>query len=408
MTDTLLPPAVAALRLGVSGRTLRRMRSRGEVAWVERGNGQHGYSAASVKSLTTGAMISPVERVVAPRKGQIMAGKRWDGLRKRGRLGVYYARVGATEVSTGETDYQRARAARAKLLDRPLAGATEISLADWLPQYRELAALDKGAETVKGEAFMLAELQTRWGSLYLSRISTREVLEWVVAMKRRSLTGASINRRMSCLSVVLKKAQARGHLEALPALPRQRETPIHRKGFTLAEVGAVMDQARATGNAEVIIYLSLCAYTGMRRGTVARLNWEDIGDTIRLAPAQTKGRAALTLPINSELREVLDAYRGTGPVLRFGINHYDKVIRGLLKACGLYEAGRGVHALRRFFATAMLRSPSGDLETVRQLLGHKDISTTARYLDTNDQRQAAAVNSLSLRGGKVIPIRKDA
>ena len=75
----------------------------------------------------------------------------------------------------------------------------------------------------------------------------------------------------------------------------------------------------------------------------------------------------------------------------------------MLKDAGLYESGRGVHALRRFFAVEMLRT--SDIETVRQLLDHADIATTARYLDTTRERKREAINRLTLQTGKVIPLK---
>ena len=51
------------------------------------------------------------------------------------------------------------------------------------------------------------------------------------------------------------------------------------------------------------------------------------------------------------------------------------------------------HDLRHTFATRLLRG-GADLETVRVLMGHADIATTAKYLHTDAETKKRAVDLL--------------
>ena len=70
-----------------------------------------------------------------------------------------------------------------------------------------------------------------------------------------------------------------------------------------------------------------------------------------------------------------------------------KWARELFKAAGVGNEHGTLHRLRHTFCTNLLLG-GADLETVRDLAGHQDISTTGRYLSTTSRRKAEAVASL--------------
>lgn len=64
------------------------------------------------------------------------------------------------------------------------------------------------------------------------------------------------------------------------------------------------------------------------------------------------------------------------------------------KKAGIPQIG-GLHGLRHAFATHMLEE-GVDLYTIKQLLGHATINTTARYLHLTKQRMVETVSPLDL------------
>jgi integrase len=74
-----------------------------------------------------------------------------------------------------------------------------------------------------------------------------------------------------------------------------------------------------------------------------------------------------------------------------------KAIREAFETAEVYEKGKLTHAIRHTVATRMLQQ-GVDLETVRDVLGHADITTTARYLHAVDARKRAAAGLVGLVG----------
>jgi integrase len=68
------------------------------------------------------------------------------------------------------------------------------------------------------------------------------------------------------------------------------------------------------------------------------------------------------------------------------------------------DEGGTTHRLRHRFATQLL-ARGADLETIRELLGHEDVATTARYVHTDKARKRAAIDFLD--GWSTTPERGD-
>ena len=71
----------------------------------------------------------------------------------------------------------------------------------------------------------------------------------------------------------------------------------------------------------------------------------------------------------------------------------DKVFQRVRKSAGLDQTGLVIHSLRHHGASAMLASGT-DLATVRDILGHADISTTEKYLHASGQSLRNGADSI--------------
>lgn len=190
----------------------------------------------------------------------------------------------------------------------------------------------------------------------------------------------------------------------------QGEFVKQAKTFTEKELKQVLTylslRRHALRNRAMVL---LTHWAGMRVGEVAALLVGDVVDAdgsikseIRLAPVQTKGRHARTVFVGQKLRRELAAYVASlkNPQLDrplfytqkragFTANTLCQYFHWLYKEAGIQ--GASSHSGRRSFITNLASKGVG-VRVLMSLAGHRDISTTQRYIDVNDEMQRKAVD----------------
>ena len=150
--------------------------------------------------------------------------------------------------------------------------------------------------------------------------------------------------------------------------------------------------------------LMLALGTGLRKGDILGLRWQDIDldyDLITVFMQKTQRRHEI--PILPMLREMLErmkreatsseyvcTYKARGREAQpTKVRDIKTAFHAALKRAGLADKGFRFHDLRRTFATMLYNRGAGILR-IRDLLGHKSVMTTERYLGVRleEQRQA--------------------
>jgi integrase len=182
--------------------------------------------------------------------------------------------------------------------------------------------------------------------------------------------------------------------------------------YTEQEVAAILQVANSMEEALTRFLVG----TGFRIGEAAvaewmDINWEDKTISIHFKPKfsfKPKDYEERTIAVSDTLIGCLKKYRGDAPddalifpspTTRTLDRHLDRIINGLIDKAN--EAGYTVkkpkkpcHAFRVLYATR--RHQQGvDIETLRQELGHSDITTTQIYLrsaNTKSDRHRSRIN----------------
>ncbi len=143
--------------------------------------------------------------------------------------------------------------------------------------------------------------------------------------------------------------------------------------------------------------LALC--TGMRRGELFKLQWQDVDfDRAFIHIKTPKGGKDVTIPLNQVARGLLENHpRSDSPYVFPGRagkqrTRYPKRIDAIREKAGLPSDFRPLHGLRHFFASQLASSGEVNMHVLQQLLGHKSPTMTARYSHLRDDALRRASN----------------
>ena len=244
-------------------------------------------------------------------------------------------------------------------------------------------------------------------------ITARDVLEYVDYLRRERRNGpGAVNRQVTILKNLYRAAIAMGHFEAnrnpMAHFPKIKAAPVKLPVFlSEEEVRRLLAQPRkdtVLGLRDRALYTLLYG-TGIRASECATLAEADVDldeNTIRVIG---KGGHQRALPLPTEVTRTLEQYRRARgrvtPATPFfqsrrgrGMSRnaiYERVRTGARKA--RIDKHVSPHRLRHTFATHLVRK-GVQLVTIRDLLGHRCISSTQIYLHTTaeDLRRAAQVH----------------
>jgi integrase len=193
---------------------------------------------------------------------------------------------------------------------------------------------------------------------------------------------------------------AKKHLCKIPTfvIEMPKVNNIKTEDLTAQQLARLLAALEKAPNLQVAHLMKMALLTGMRRGELFRLKWDDV-DFERgfIHIRDPKGGQDQKIPLNSKARELLQSHpRTDSPYVfpgrkgrkRVDVNHQVNQIK---EAAGLPRDFRALHGLRHVYASMLASSGQVDLYTLQKLLTHKSPGMTQRYAHLRDQalRKAA-------------------
>ncbi len=274
----------------------------------------------------------------------------------------------------------------------------EVSFEEFSGEY--LRYLKANRRWWQREVSRLRVLVRYFGRLALNEISPLDV-ERYKAARRKTVTGPGVNRELALLKTMLNKAVLWDFAKLENPVSRVRYFPERQMERILTddEARRLLDSCGPSLRPLVLVALN----TGMRRSELFSLSWADVDFGRRyLRVERSKNNRSRKVPMNSAVREELERLKRNGSEFVFTKARSKEGLRCVrttfLTACrraGILNLR--FHDLRHTFATNLVMAGT-DLVTVKEILGHSDISMTVRYSHPSDRRKMEAVEGLAVVG----------
>ncbi len=254
--------------------------------------------------------------------------------------------------------------------------------------------------------FMAQYIQKKMTTEILQKIELADFRSWLAACKRNKLSSSSTARALACVRNFFKFMQQK-HGITNSAIGSVR-TPKLAKGLPKAlDVEKAMEMLEEINNREAqelwvvkrnSALLILIYGAGLRISEALSLRYSDMENHSGSVIIKGKGNKERDIPFISLIKQAIDEYVEICPynvrygnVLFVGVQGkalrpevFQKVIRKARQRLNLPETVTP-HAFRHSFATHLLGN-GGDLRSIQELLGHKNLSTTQRYTKVNTQQ----------------------
>lgn len=220
-------------------------------------------------------------------------------------------------------------------------------------------------------------------------------------------SNATVNRKLSSLSVMLRIAEDEGWIDRVPRMPRRKESD-HRVRFLDAEEEIkVMALCEHLGLASLADFISFAIDTGFRRGEILKLKLSDcVNDMATLHAGSTKSGKARSVPLTARAKKIVAARRLKG---------YDRLFQDLTESTlrfqwetirtklGLTDDEQFVVHMLRHTCASRLAMAGKNATFIMNWMGHSSIMVTQRYMHLSPNTMLEGAEALdNYRQPKVV------
>jgi site-specific recombinase XerD len=250
-----------------------------------------------------------------------------------------------------------------------------------------------------------------WGDLRPEELTILVVEEFQETALQIGLSPRTINNQIGMALSAIGWAHDRGLIDTGP--PKWKRLKVNsahaRKYLTGPEITRLLKTVREPRWQRLEVVVMLALYAGLRQQEIAWLTWEDVDLVEGWIHVRSKrgwspksASSERSVPTADELQRYLNTTPRTcskwvapqSPGSQWCRRHFSSETRKLFQAAGVDDGGpHTLHRLRGTFATTVLRG-GGDLESLREVLGHSVLSVTAGYLASTSESKRRAVQGV--------------
>lgn len=283
----------------------------------------------------------------------------------------------------------------------------KVKFEDFADEYLELHCKPNHRGVRKAAEANLKVLKRFLSGKYLSEIDVITVERFKRERMQENVSPATVNRALACLKSMFNRAIDWGRYEGENPVRKVKllKESNGRLRYLEKEEIALLIKA-CSGNLKAIVIVAI--NTGMRRGEIFGLKWKDIDYNRRLIYLyNTKNGEKREVPMNEDVINTLISVR-KHPESPFVFCYDDgSPVRDIRKGWFKVLAKTGIkdfvfHNLRHTFCSQLVMA-GVDINTVKELAGHKSIQMTLRYSHLSQSHKQHAVEILSQRLTSTLP-----
>jgi len=315
-----------------------------------------------------------------------------NGKRRREKIG--------TSKTLAETvlNKRKVEIAEGKFLD--IKREKMVKFVNFVDEFYELHCVPNHSNPGKSARTNLKQLKSFFGGKYLHEIDTMMV-EQFKRQRMQEVKPASVNRALSLLKCLFYRAIDWDKFEGKNPVKKVKllnEGNGRLRYLEQEEIARLISNCE--GNLKSIVILAV--NTGMRRGEIFDLKWHDIDfrrSIIHLY--KTKNKEKREVFLNEDVKNTLIAIR-KNPKSPFVFCYKNgQPVRDIRKPWVKALKKSNIkdfvfHSLRHTFCSQLVMA-GVDINTVKELAGHKTLQMTLRYSHLSQSHKQRAVDVLAKR-----------
>ncbi len=279
-------------------------------------------------------------------------------------------------------------------------------LDEFVTEYLAYYAANRRPRSLKRHEVSYRSMQGTFGPHRLADIGPLDIERYKRQRQGAGVAPATINRELAFLKNLYTKAVEWGKATENPV----KKVRLYREDKARTRFLTDDEEARllATCGRQLTPLVVTALNTGFRRSELLSLTWNDVDferGRITVRAGYSKNGEARSVPMNHTLTAVLKSARVSAASERVFCTRRGQPYRSFRTAFERAVRKAGItdftfHDLRHTFARRLVMARV-DLPTVKELLGHKDISMTMRYAHLSADHKRLAVQRLEQFGAKV-------
>ena len=304
--------------------------------------------------------------------------------------------------------------------------ASQITLSEALSRYLRDVSSHKRPESRRRDIISASHLEHKLGKFSLIQVTPEKVADYR-DNRMNEVSSHSTRLELALLSHLFNIAKKEWAFSGIENPVRYVKKPLIPEGrcpiLSEKQISRLLEECRRSTTPLLYPFVLLALHTGCRSMELRGLRWSQVNLTegyISLVGTETKSHRSrnihLTRAAQDVLRELAEKHRANKVVdmhgnptgLVFPSRNDPNEPRDMhmsfnraVQRAGLDNLpGNGklrIHDLRHLCGTFLVMN-GVDLETIRSILGHRDLTTTQRYLHVIDDHKKRAIEKIEHLG----------